>query len=238
LDGIVPKVGKAFCMATIAGYYTQERKEMAVFLPETYSSVLEIGCGEGSFSANLKPRCEIWGIEPNNVAAETASHKMHRVLVGRYDEVVSQLPDDYFDLVICNDVIEHMEDHDAFFDSIRRKMKRDAYLVGSIPNVRYFSNLGNLLLKRDWKYADEGVVDRTHLRFFTEISFKRTLQQHGFSIEGFEGINRLGFDVFSMKNILQWVAVYCAIAVTLGWCIDICFLQFGFRARKCSPFNQ
>ena len=225
-------------MATTPGYYMHERREMAGFLPEAYNSVLEVGCGEGTFTSNLKPGCEIWGVEPYRIAAETASNKMHRVLVGKYDEIVDGLPDNYFDLVICNDVIEHVEDHDAFLDSIRTKMKREAYLVGSVPNVRCYSNLKHLLLRRDWKYADAGILDRSHLRFFTEISLKRTLAQHGFSIEEYHGINRLEFKTSSIKSIVQRVAIYCVIAVTLGSYTDICFGQFGFRARKSITSDQ
>lgn len=105
-------------MAKNLDYYTWDRKEMAIFLPEAYNSVLEIGCGEGAFTTYLKPGCEIWGIEPNKIAAEAASQRMYRVLSAKYYEVLSVLPDDHFELVICNDVIEHMEDQTVNLDLI------------------------------------------------------------------------------------------------------------------------
>jgi len=218
-------------------YYRYARKEMANFLPDKYTLVLEIGCAEGNFTDNFKQGVEIWGIELNSDAAEKAKKKMHCILIGKYDEVYNKLPNDYFNLVVCNDVIEHMEDHDFFFSSVRRKMKDNGYLVGSIPNVRYYYNLKSLLLKRDWKYTDAGILDRTHLRFFTDISIKRTLEKHAFSIERYEGINKLQLNSFSLESILNHAVIYSAIAMTLGSYNDIRYLQFGFRARKTSRSN-
>ena len=95
---------------------------MVRFLPKEYNRVFEIGCAEGGFSKYLKGDAEIWGCELNKDAALVASQKLSKVLIDKYDHVVENIPDDYFDLVICNDVIEHMEDHDWFFDSISKKI--------------------------------------------------------------------------------------------------------------------
>jgi hypothetical protein len=113
-------------------------------------------------------------------------------------------------------------------------MKENAYLIGSVPNVRYFGNLMNLLLKRDWNYADSGVLDRTHLRFFTEISLKRALNQHGFLIEEFAGLNRLDFSSFSIASYVKRLAMFFVIVITFGAYSDIRFSQSGFRARNIS----
>ena len=63
-----------------------------------------------------------------------------------------------------------------------------------MPNVRYYRNLFNVVVARDWEYEDAGILDRTHLRFFTFKSLYRTLDQAGFQIRKFEGINN-GFGV-------------------------------------------
>jgi 2-polyprenyl-3-methyl-5-hydroxy-6-metoxy-1,4-benzoquinol methylase len=196
---------------------------MAEFLPDHYQKALEIGCGEGGFAASLNAGCEIWGVEMHESSARIASQRLHRVLVGSYDAVQQDLPENYFDLVICNDVIEHMHDHDAFFDSIGRKLRDGGYLIASIPNMRYYYCLRELLLRKEWVYRDHGIMDRTHLRFFTERSIRRTLSDHGFSVEALRGINRL-------KGAKRVLRAMFFVVLTLGYYADILFQQFGFRA--------
>ena len=205
-------------------YFGYDRPEVARLLPSQYYKVLEIGCGEGIFHTHLNKNCEYWGIEPFEAAANCASKILYKVLVGTYEEVFDRLPDRYFDLIICNDVIEHMADHNAFFLSIKHKMKEDSFIIGSIPNVRYFHNLTAMLIKKDWLYADEGILDRTHLRFFTEKSLKRTFIEHKFIIEEFYGIHGLRNRGTSVKNIIKKLIIYI-----LG--TDTKFRQFGFRIK-------
>jgi 2-polyprenyl-3-methyl-5-hydroxy-6-metoxy-1,4-benzoquinol methylase len=205
-------------------YYQHSREDLIPFIPDNYIRVLEIGCGEGKFWNLLKPEgIEIWGIEPNPSAAQKARTRAHQILESTFDQCLDKLPDDYFDLVICNDVIEHMPDHDWFFEQIKTKMTADAKLIGSMPNVRYYQTLRSLIFKKDWPYEDAGVLDRTHLRFFTARSMQRTFREHQFNIEKFAGVNSPGrFKVFILfLNILL-----------LGTAMDSRFQQFGFRLSK------
>lgn len=211
-------------MSMSSPYYQGARKEVARFLPEQYSRVLEVGCGEGGFHVNLNPDCEHWGIEPVPRAADIARHKLHKVIEASYHEALGLLPDNYFDLVICNDVVEHMVDPDEFFRTIKQKLSGKASLVGSIPNVRYIGNLFELLFLKDWKYKDDGILDRTHMRFFTDKSIKRAFCENGFSVEEYAGINGVERNLFPLR-----VLVKNAFIVLLG--SDTRFLQFGFRIR-------
>jgi len=216
-------------------YYRSKRPEIAQFLPKQYANVLEVGCGEGYFATNLNPSCEVWGIEPVYNIAKNALQRLNKVMIGSYKEVCDQLPNHYFDLVICNDVIEHMENHDQFFQSIKEKMKQNAYLVGSVPNVRYVYNLHELLIEKDWLYKDSGILDRTHLRFFTEKSLKRTLNEHGFLIESFKGLKSGITRPSSLKRLAKNIMLLSIIFGSFGFFRDIRFLRFGFRARYTDP---
>ncbi|MBU0500869.1 MAG: class I SAM-dependent methyltransferase [Gammaproteobacteria bacterium] len=208
-------------MNSTAAYYQFERQEVAILLPSTYSRVLEIGCGAGRFRGNLSLEHEYWGVEPVKSEAMLASDSLDKVLIGTYDGVFNDIPDDYFDLVICNDVIEHLPDHDSFLQTIKRKMTKAGYLVASIPNVRHIENLFELLFRKDWKYQDAGILDRTHLRFFTRKSLKRTLLENGYTIESVVGLNPYK-DRPSLRYFVRLLAI-----LLLG--LDTRFLQFGIR---------
>jgi len=203
-------------------YSIAMRPEMIRFLPSEYSKVLEIGCNVGNFRQFFSKPCEYWGIEPFEEAANIAKTKMDKVLVGFYDNVIDEIPDNYFDLVIANDVIEHMEQPWNFLKSIRKKMTANSSLVLSIPNVRYYDNLKKLLYHKDWKYVDAGILDITHLRFFTEKSIIRLLNENGFEIEMMKGINPVQI---MRRHLLK----YWFIQFVFG--TDIKFLQFGVRAK-------
>lgn len=221
------------------GYFDADRHEVASLLPTSYSRILEVGCATGGFSEHLVLPCEYWGIEPNPTAASAAKERIERVLVGTYDEVESQLPDDHFDLVICNDVIEHMVDHDAFLQRVKKKMTRDGVIVGSIPNIRHITALAKLLIWKDWPYAESGILDRTHLRFFTARSLRRTFDSHGYQTEvirGLASVIRHGL-VRPAKPLSVWMngafrlCTFFVVAVTLGTYWDTQYPQFGFRVR-------
>lgn len=113
-----------------------------------------------------------------------------------YDDVEAELPEQYFDLIVCNDVIEHMPDHDAFLEQIKRKLAPGGRLLISIPNVRYFSNLYNLLVRKDWEYKDAGVlIEPTCV---SPKSLLRTLEEHRFEILNFQRINLQSFKRIKM----------------------------------------
>jgi 2-polyprenyl-3-methyl-5-hydroxy-6-metoxy-1,4-benzoquinol methylase len=170
-------------------YFSHERQDMHGFLPERFSTALDIGCAEGRFLGAFADKCETWGIEPNADAASRAAGRIGRVLTGFFEEAESQLPDEHFDLVVCNDVIEHMPDPTRFLTALKRKMKPGGTLVASVPNVRFAPVMFELIVRKDWKYRDAGVLDRTHLRFFTERSFRRLLEESGFKCEVVSPIN-------------------------------------------------
>ena len=218
-------------MSNTSIYYfkwRKDRKEMAQLLPEHYSRVLEIGCAEGDFRENLIQEHEYWGVEPIESKATLASKKLDKVLIGTYQKMSYQIPNDYYDLVICNDVIEHMVDHDKFFLSIKKKIKKDGCLVASIPNVRYLPNLIQILVKKDWEYTDYGILDKTHLRFFTKKSLTRTIVDNGYIIDQFMGLHPCT-DAPGLKRYLYYFAI-------LLFGQDARFLHFGIRIR-CNDQN-
>lgn len=216
----------------VSGYRRSPRPEVMALLPPLKAGlkVLEVGCGEGAFSVGIPGAGETWGVEPDQRSAEVAKTRLSKVFVNTFDAIKAELPAHYFDLVVCNDVIEHMTDHDAFLRSIQDHMVPGAYLVGSLPNVRFYGNLFNLLVGRDWHYRDAGILDRTHFRFFTFRSVRRSLQDASFEVRRLEGLNagaRISWDV---RTLVEWLFRRMLLVLSGGGARDIKYLQIGFLA--------
>jgi 2-polyprenyl-3-methyl-5-hydroxy-6-metoxy-1,4-benzoquinol methylase len=210
-------------------YFSQERREMLPFVPAQRARALEIGCGEGGFIGALTGVEESWGIESSS-AAVIAKRHLTQVFHATFDEAEPKLPLGFFDVVICNDVIEHMPDHAGFFDRVAKFIAPGGMIIGSIPNVRFYINMLEYLVKKDWCYTDVGILDRTHLAFFTEKSLRNTLERHGYCILQIRGINSWWRMPGIVRHRAYRVIAYAMIAVTLGYFVDIKYLQFAFQA--------
>ena len=204
-------------------YYSRNRIEMLAFLPEKFSSVLEIGCGQGEFGKLIKMNYKTIyaGVEANPESAKVAKENLDLVLVGDVMEQLQFLPDQSFDLLICNDVLEHLASPEILLQNIRSKMKPNSVFVCSLPNIRVLGNLIHLIIHKDFEYGDWGIRDRTHLRFYTKKSAVRFLTDIGFKIEKIEGIN----PVNSFKT-----AIPLGLLQMFGHG-DIRFHQYGIRAK-------
>jgi 2-polyprenyl-3-methyl-5-hydroxy-6-metoxy-1,4-benzoquinol methylase len=167
-------------------YYSQPRAELLQFVPRGVQSILDIGCGSGGFGRSLVdhlgPLINLWGVEPSPQAAQQARSHYSTVLTGTLEGVATQI-DRRFDLICCNDVIEHGTDPAAMLSLVQGLLTSTGSLLISVPNVRSISVLWMLLVRRDWQYQEHGVMDRTHLRFFTKRSVCRLVRQSGYSID-------------------------------------------------------
>ncbi len=170
-------------------YFGESRPEMLPFVPQAAATVLDVGCSDGLFGASLKrrQRCEVWGVEMVAAAAEKAESRLDRVLANGFEE--ASLPSRYFDCVIFNDCLEHLANPEAALALTRDLLNHGGVVVASIPNMRYFPVMTDLLLRRNWEYADYGVLDRTHLRFFTCNSVRTLFRNARFVVEQVTGIN-------------------------------------------------
>ncbi|HYG68441.1 MAG TPA: class I SAM-dependent methyltransferase [Anaeromyxobacteraceae bacterium] len=170
-----------------ANYYAQARPELVAVVNPAGLRVLEVGCATGVMGAALleKGAREVVGLdvfEPALAEARSRLTAVHRVDLNALPAL--PYPEGHFDLVTCADVLEHLVDPAAVLRHLRRWLADDGRVLVSIPNVRHESVVLPLLVDGDFTYRDAGILDRTHLRFFTRSGVLALLADAGLALEG------------------------------------------------------
>lgn len=209
----------------INSYYINNRDEMHRFIPEKINNILEVGCGTGIFGKNLKSKRNnigVWGIEISKSAAEAAKTRLDKVIIADIENDSIDLPKKYFDCIVFNDVLEHLKYPCAVLKKIADYLIDDGCVVASIPNVRYFYNIKELLKNKEWRYEGSGILDKTHLRFFTIKSIKEMFESCDYHLVKVEGINPIKFPW--KFRLLNWLL--------MKKFEDMRFVQFACVAKK------
>jgi 2-polyprenyl-3-methyl-5-hydroxy-6-metoxy-1,4-benzoquinol methylase len=170
-------------------YFEHTREEMINFVPLNAESVLDVGCGAGVFGRSLKRvrGCRVVGIELNDEAARQARQHLDLVFCQSVDDV-DFMELGCFDVIVFNDVLEHLNDPWEILGRAKAALKPDGRIVASIPNVRFFPVIRDLIIKAEWVYRDSGVLDKTHLRFFTKKSIENLFECSGMTVDVIEGV--------------------------------------------------
>jgi 2-polyprenyl-3-methyl-5-hydroxy-6-metoxy-1,4-benzoquinol methylase len=156
---------------------------LELFVPG--NRVLDIGCGTGTWGSKLRARgaTELIGVEIAAAAAEVARGRYDRVLTISIEEVDEALLGGNFDTIIAADVIEHLVDPFAALGRWVEWCAPRGELVISTPNLRHFRVIRDLAARGRFDYVDAGgLMDRTHLRWFTEASLADALATAGWSV--------------------------------------------------------
>lgn len=165
-------------------YFTFPRERLFEQIPEGAHAVLEVGCGAGVLGERLKrsgKATSVTGIELNPQAAALAKLRLDEVLVGNVETMSLAAMRGRFDTLVVADVLEHLVDPWAALFRLRDCLKEGGTVVASIPNIAHYKIIKKLLW-RDWRYEPGGILDHTHLRFFTRGSIEDLLGFAGFEI--------------------------------------------------------
>jgi 2-polyprenyl-3-methyl-5-hydroxy-6-metoxy-1,4-benzoquinol methylase len=163
--------------------YDTDRPEMLELVPASAQRVLDVGCATGRFGASLRaayPRMELWGIDPTPPPADRPQAYQTR-LVGQFPDGIAD--GERFDCIVFNDVLEHLVDPWAALERTHSHLLPGGVIVVSIPNVRHIWVLHDLIFHGRWDYEEKGLLDRTHLRFFTRSTAIELLQSTGYAVD-------------------------------------------------------
>lgn len=162
-------------------YYTGVRTNLIKLIPDGPNKILDIGCGRGDLLLKLKELRKaqnIFGID-----IEKFDTKLDKFIAGDIDKIELPFSYNYFDVIICADVLEHLVDPWETLNKIYKYVKPDGIVIISIPNIRELYAISQILFKGDFRYTHDGVLDKTHLRFFCKKNIIELINQSKLDIE-------------------------------------------------------
>ena len=210
-------------------YFRHVRLDILTALDnKKFTKVLELGAGGCDTLAYMKAHeqaKEVTGLELFKIEGSNQTNP----LVDKFiqadvaDIETVGLPENYYDLIICGDIFEHVFDPWKVASVARQLLTNDGILICSIPNIRFFKTMKKIFLDGDFKYEKEGILDLTHIRFFTR---KNVL----------ELFNRAGYKLISIQpgykyNVKEKKRKVIN-AVTLGLFRDFLAFQYFIIVKK------
>ncbi|HDP70607.1 MAG TPA: glycosyltransferase [Actinobacteria bacterium] len=218
-------------------YYSSVREDIPAMLTGNPQKILEIGCAEGAMGEFIKEKqqCEYIGVEINSQAAHKAEEKLDRIIIADVERTnlrdygVAEKSCDY---IIYGDVLEHLYDPWSVLYEHKQFLKDDGYIIASIPNVR---NLGIIesLMNGNWTYKDEGILDSTHLRFFTLQEVKKMFTKCGYKIVEIKCTTNPFFDLNKIQGRMNIDLPKITIKnVSREEALELSTVQFVVKAQK------
>jgi O-antigen biosynthesis protein len=165
-------------------YFSLEREVFKNAIRENNKSILDIGCGTGALGLFLRnnQNCNVFGIEINNAAYQEAKKNLDGVIEGNVETIDIPYKNNEFDYIVMGDVLEHLINPMGTTKKLIKLLKPGGKILITVPNVRHWSILISLIFKGKWKYESSGLLDYTHLRFFTKKSLHEMLNDSGFNM--------------------------------------------------------
>lgn len=160
-------------------YFSNVRYDLISFMEKELKSltILEIGAGSGATLLELKQSGfaeKIYGYDIVDICKN--KNEFEQFVVGNIEQ--EQFPfNEKFDIIILADVLEHLIEPEMVLKKIVPYLKDNGSIYISLPNIRYFKAVYQIFFKGNFKYEEEGVLDKTHLRFFCKKNMKQLINK-------------------------------------------------------------
>ncbi len=212
--------------------YTGNRPDVQQLIPDNVQRVLDCGCSVGALGEEIAKRPnkpEVCGIELDEQTAQIAKSKLDRVIIGNLDTIdfAEHFQKGYFDCIIFSDVLEHTQDPWGILKNAMPFLNNDGFVIISIPNIRHYTTICNLIFRDYWPYRERGLHDKTHLRFFTLKSIKELCENAGLQIQRLER----NYRIYERPHYRNRFAKYLAIPFLRGFLV----FQYLIVAKKRGP---
>lgn len=171
-----------------SGYFDNTKTNLLDLIPTELKNgkLLEIGAAGGNTLIYAKENGyakHIYGIELCKLENSNQENKLlDDFIIGNIEEITIPYEKEFFDVILCVDVLEHLVDPYNLVVRLKKYLKKDGVFIASIPNIRKLSVLYTIFIKGDFKYAESGILDKTHLRFFTKKNMAELFENHGYRV--------------------------------------------------------
>lgn len=164
-------------------YYASDRFDVMALIPDDVRRALDVGCGYGNMAKRLKNEraIEVVGIEKEERAVNIAKDNVDKLIIGDAEDMKLPFEEGYFDCIVYGDVLEHLKEPWKLFKKHTYYLKKGGYCIASIPNIAHYSVIKGLMNDK-WEYTSSGIMDKTHLRFFTIEGIRRMFKDAGYTI--------------------------------------------------------
>lgn len=182
-------IEKMYC-SKHAEYFSYEREIFKEHIRDNGLRILDVGCGTGMLGRFFRNSqgCTVYGIEIDQTAFKLAESNLDAVINADIETVELPYESDFFDVIILGDVIEHLINPVATVKKLERTLKPAGKMYITVPNIRHWKILMDLLFFDRWEYKTWGILDYTHLRFFTRKSINELFRKSNIRVTD---INRL-----------------------------------------------
>lgn len=184
-----------------------EASGIVVSMIPTGARVLDVGCATGSLSQIIADAChaDVVGIEPDPARSACALARGLKVHAGYLTQsLINELG--LFDIVLFADVLEHLPNPQAILLVAREALKPGGAVIISVPNVAHWSVRLDVLRGR-FRYQMSGIMDATHLRWFTSASARSLLESAGFNVIEYRATAGVGLPDNDCRRPLSWLSV-------------------------------